>query len=204
MCESGDRQHFRLAPTVSNRELLDEDGTSDRRFRQFLYDFSVLGWHLEFAREYLASRVGLSAPQYNCAMVIAHYQGSTGVSVSHIAQHLHVSTAFITSEGKKLERAGLVEKLPNPKDGRGILLRLTPLGETKVQEVAPHRLLVNDHLFLGLSRTDFHHLAKTVAKLIEDFSATSRRLKYMQGETTRQTLKHGVEPHFPHLGDAPS
>lgn len=183
------KHQFSLPPTISKHELLDEDGTSDRRFRQFLYDFSVLGSYLEFARGYLASQLGLSSPQYNCAMIIAHYQGATGVSVSDVAQHLHVTTAFITSEVKKLERAGLVDKHRNPKDGRGILLSLTPLGETKVQEISPQRLLVNDHLFRSISGKDFCYLAKTIAGLIDDFAMTVSMLKVMQTDSTRLDRK---------------
>ena len=87
-----------LPPTTSRQELLDSDGVSDRQFRQLLYDFSTLGANLEIARAYLASLAGLSPPQYNCAMIIAYYQGAVGVSVSDVARHLHVSTAFVTSE----------------------------------------------------------------------------------------------------------
>src|SRR5579884_590239 len=72
---------FTFPATVSKPELLDSDRSSDRGFRQFLYDFSVLGAHLEFARAYLASQMDLSSPQYNIVMIIAQYQGSRGVSV---------------------------------------------------------------------------------------------------------------------------
>jgi DNA-binding MarR family transcriptional regulator len=171
---------FTLLPTVSKPELLDDDGASDRGFRQFLYDFSCLANYLSSARAYLASHLGVSSPQYNIVMIIAQYQGSKGVSVSDVAQHLHVTTAFITSEIRKLERAGLVEKRPNPSDGRSILLRLTPTGESNVQQIAPERLFVNDHLFRGLSGEDFRHLAHTVASMIDDFAQTVDMLDTMR------------------------
>jgi DNA-binding MarR family transcriptional regulator len=171
---------FTMLPTVSKPELLDPDGASDRRFRQFLYDFSSLASYLASARTYLAAQVGLTSPQYNIVMIIAQYQGAEGVSVGDVAQHLHVSTAFITSEMRKLEHAGLVEKRPNPNDGRSILLRLTPFGETSVQRIAPERLFVNDQLFRGLTGEDFHHLAETVASLMVDFAQTVDVLETMQ------------------------
>ncbi len=166
-----------MPPSVSRAELLDEDGASDRRFRQFLYDFSVLGASLESARSYLASQIGLTSPQYNVVMIVAQYQGAAGVSGSEVAQHLHVTTAFITSEVGKLERMGWIEKRPNPKDGRGVLLRLTRLGEAKVRQIGPERRRVNDRLFKRLSGRDFRALSKTFAGLIDDFSATVRSLK---------------------------
>jgi DNA-binding MarR family transcriptional regulator len=186
---AGNEGIFNLLPTVSKAELLDEDGTSDRNFRQFLYDFSVLGTQLESARAYLASNLGLSSPQYNIVMIIAQYQGATGLSVSDVAQHLHVSTAFITSEIGKLERAGLVEKCPNPNDGRSILLRLTTAGEASVLEIAPQRLLVNDHLFRGLSGEDFRHLSRTIASMIDDFAQTIDMLKAMRRSQTHREAR---------------
>jgi len=186
---------FRMPPSVSRSELLDENGASDRRFRQLLYDFSVLGSSLESARSYLASQVGLSSPQYNIAMIVAQYQGAIGVSGSEVAQHLHVTTAFITSEAGKLEQMGWLEKRPNPRDGRGVLLRLTPLGEAKVRQIGPERRMVNDRLFRRLSGKDFRHLAKTVADLIDDFARTVDMLKTMSPAEKRRRPagKHRVE-----------
>lgn len=180
---------FNLPPTVSKPELLDENGTSDRTFRQFLYDFSTLGAYLEAARANLASQLGVPSPQYNIVMIIAQYQGATGVSVSDVAQHLHVSTAFITGEIRKLERAALVEKRPNPNDGRSILLCLTAAGEASVEQIAPQRLLVNDHLFRGLSGEDFHHLASTMASMIDDFAQTVEMLEAVQRDRTNRATR---------------
>lgn len=182
-------QVFNLPPTVSKWELLDQNRTSDREFRQFLYDLSVLGIHLESARAYLASCLGISSPQYNILMILAQYQRAEGVNGSEVAKRLHVTTAFVTSEIIKLKRAGLVVKRKDPKDGRGVLLRLTPAGEAKVQEIAPQRLWVNDHLFSGISGEDFRHLARTVASLVEDFAQTVDMLKVMRKHRTRRAAK---------------
>src|ERR1700722_14785605 len=80
---------FKLPLSISKPELLDDDGVSDLRFRQLLYDFSVLGSTLEVARAYLASLSGLTSPQYNIVMIIAQHQGTRGVNVTSVAQHLH-------------------------------------------------------------------------------------------------------------------
>jgi len=167
---------FALPPTVSKPDLLDTNRKTDRCFRQFLYDFSVLGDHLEKARAYLASQLGLSSPQYNVVMIVAQYQGKAGVSVSEVARHLHVTTAFIAAEAARLNRMGWIRKHPNPRDGRGVLLRLSPRGQTKILRIGPRRLAVNDHLFRSLSGKKFHQLARTVASLIDDFSETIQLL----------------------------
>ncbi len=178
--EQDPHQIFTLAPTISNVELLDEDGKTDRRFRQMLYDFSVLSSHLDYARAHLASQVNLTSPQYNIAMIIAYYQGETGVSVSEVAEYLHVTTAFITSEVGKLAKMGLVDKSQNPNDGRGVQLRLTPAGSESLHQIGPQRLLINNHLFRGLSGEDFRRLSRVLAELIDEFSETISMLKAMR------------------------
>lgn len=177
-----DRRIFTFPATVTKPELLDSDGRSDRGFRQLLYDFSVLGAHLEFARAYLASQLDLSPPQYNIVMIVAQYQGAMGVRVSEVAQHLHVTKAFITSEVQRLDERGLVTKYPNPNDGRSVLLRLTAAGENKVLRIGPKRLFVNDHLFRSLSGRDFRNIARIVASLIGDFSKTVNMLQTVSEE----------------------
>lgn len=163
---------FGLAPTVSLPELRDADGVKDTRFRQLLYDIATAATQLEAARAHLAGRMQVTSPQYNMVMVIAQHEGQMGMSVSEVAAHLHVSNTFVTSEIKKLMREGLVAKEPNPADARGVLLRLTPEGQERVRSLEPELLFVNDHLFRHLSKSDFDHLSRIVASLIDDFSHT--------------------------------
>ena len=193
---AGKTNRFKLPLSISKLDLLDEDGVSDLRFRQFLYDFSVLGSSLEVARAYLASLSGITSPQYNVVMIIAQYQGATGVSVTSVAQHLHVTTAFITLEAGRLERSGWIEKRQNPSDGRGILLRLTQKGEANVQRIAPQRLIVNDHLFGKLSGKDFRHLAQTLAALIDDFAETIDMLKTMPNTLQKSSSPERENSHL--------
>jgi DNA-binding MarR family transcriptional regulator len=172
---------FRLSLSVSLAEVLDDGGKTDHRFRQLLYDFSTLGSSLEAARAYLASQLGISPPRYNIAMVLASHQNTGGISVSDVAKRLHVSTAFITLESGSLEQAGLIEKRPNPDDGRGVFLRLTQRGERLVQSIGPERQKVNDQLFGSLSAKDFKRLCDILSSLLDDFAVTTRLLKSTRG-----------------------
>jgi len=168
---------FYLPLSTTRAELLDEGGATDHRFRQMLFDLSTLGASIEVARAHLASLLGLSSPQYNIAMVLASHQNNGGIAVSQVARRLHVSTAFITFEAGKLEQSDLVEKRPNPSDGRGVLLRLSPKGAALVQRVGAERQLVNDHLFGSLTARSFQELSKALSALIDDFAYTLGLLK---------------------------
>ncbi len=169
---------FLMPPSVSRAALL-TDG-EDKHFRQFLYDFSVLGAKLEAVRRYLAGRIGLTSPQYNVVMVVAQFPDA---SVSDVAARLHVTTAAVTGEAGRLERMGWLTKHRNPKDGRGVLLRLTRMGEARVREIGPERRRVNDQLFRRMSGPEFRQLAKSMVGMIGDFSETVAMLR--QRETGR-------------------
>jgi DNA-binding MarR family transcriptional regulator len=169
---------FLLKPTISCEAVLDPDG-GDRTFRQLLYDFASAAAKLETARAYLASKIGITSPQYNIIMVIAQYEGDSGLTVNEIAEHLHVRGTFITAESKKLEKLGLLVKGPNPADARSVLIRLSKEGEQAVDRLHSELNFVNDHLFRRLSAKDFKSLSKIVASLLGDFTATVGMLELL-------------------------
>jgi DNA-binding MarR family transcriptional regulator len=172
-------QTFQLAPTISLPALLDKGDKGDGTFRQMLYDIAVAAGHLQEARQFLAERLGVTSPQYNIVMVIARAADSKsdGISVSDVAAHLNVSGAFVTTEVKKLVKAHLVVKRPNPEDARGVLLALSHEGIERVRALEPDLLMVNNRLFSTLSREDFHSLARIVGSLINIFGETVAVLK---------------------------
>ena len=157
---------FALPLTVSRQELIDNGG--DGRFRQLIYDLSILASHLDTARKVLASRIGLTPPQYNVVMVVAQYQGNVGVSVGTVADHLHVSPAFVAGESTRLVQKQLLIKAPNPEDGRGVLLRLSQTAEKKVAGLGACLVQLNDEFFASLTRRDFADLSRIVGQMVLD------------------------------------
>jgi len=184
---SGIHSGFSSPLSVSRPELLDEDGTSDRRFRQLIYDLSVAGNQLGLARKLLAAQLGVTPPRYNILMVVAQYQGQQGVSVSEVARHLHVSKAHITNQVKFLEKKKWLVTAPNPEDGRSRLIRIDPSQEYRLTGLAKHLHRVNDDLFGGLNRRDFQSLSRLLMQLVEDFEQALHRL--VTGPTKKRRPK---------------
>jgi DNA-binding MarR family transcriptional regulator len=154
-----------LPPTVSEPALL--SGGSDARFRQLVYDLFTVSVRMEAVRDALAKELGVSGPQYSILMAIARLAGSDGVPVRLVADQLHVTGAFVTVEAGKLVRRKLVEKSPNPKDGRSVLLRLAPRGAERLERLAPKVCAVNDRFFGVLDRGDFETLARAASALVQ-------------------------------------
>jgi DNA-binding MarR family transcriptional regulator len=165
---------FIFPKIVTRAELLEDGG--DRRFRQFVYDIIVLATALDRARAHLASRVGLTPPQYTILMLVAQNQSDTPVTVRLIARRLRVSGAFITMEVKKLMQRRLLAKQPNPDDGRSNLLKLAPKGEREIEGLAPEIRRVNDRLFASLNRDNFLAASRLINFMLDDFETTVRHL----------------------------
>lgn len=155
----------RLPPTVSERALL--SGGTDARFRQMVYDLFTVSVRMEAVRDALAKDLGVTGPQYSILMAIARLAGTEGVPVGQVADQLHVTGAFVTVETGKLVRKELVNKTPNPTDGRSVLLRLSQRGAARLEQLAPKVCAVNDRFFGVLDRGEFETLARAASALVQ-------------------------------------
>jgi DNA-binding MarR family transcriptional regulator len=170
--------------TVSLSALLHKQ--SDQQFRRLVQDLLTVSRRLEMARDYFGRRINVTGPQYNLLMTVAQLQGTTGVSVGSVAQAMHVSSAFVTSETRKLSEAGLMRKRPNPDDGRGALLSLTPAGRLKIDRLIGEICTVND-LFFGLlgGAQQFAELCTSAGALVRGSSEAMRHIERVEEASDR-------------------
>ncbi len=160
--------------TVSHEALL--DGGSDKRFRQLVSDLLTLSVRMELVREHLGRQMGITGPQYSVLVAVSHLQPDTGVSVGDLARVLHVSSAFIATETRKLAEAGLVTKFPNPKDGRGVLISLSRAGQAEIARLTPEIRAINDEFFGTLKRGAFDAMANASSALVRSSARVMPRL----------------------------
>ena len=112
--------------------------------------------------------IGVSPPQYAILMTVAQLEDTTaGATVVAVAQHAHVSGAFVTAESGKLARMGLLAKRPNPADGRSVLLSLTSKGRAAIEAAVPNIRAVNDAFFGKLGADDFARLSMIAARIVD-------------------------------------
>jgi DNA-binding MarR family transcriptional regulator len=171
---------FRLPATVSRPALLERG--SDSRFRQLVYDLLTISVRMETVRTHLARRIGITGPQYSVFVAIAQFQGVDGVSVGKVAKVLHVSGAFITAETRQLERLGLVIKAINPRDRRGVLVRLTPNGERQMIAISSAIMAINDKFFAPFAPTAFRKFAALAAQLVSSSREVVEVIETANGE----------------------
>lgn len=82
--------------------------------------------HARLAR-YLAPH-GLSPAALNVLLMVRYVGGDAGLSQREISERMIVSTSNVTGMVDRLERAGLVERVPDPADRRVNRVRLTAAG----------------------------------------------------------------------------
>jgi DNA-binding MarR family transcriptional regulator len=81
------------------------------------------------------------------------------------------SSGAMTHRLASLEAAGLIERVPDPDDGRSVLVELTPAGLALVDDVAPAHLANERRLLAALSADDQRQLIGLLRKLLRSFEA---------------------------------
>ncbi|WP_329091045.1 MULTISPECIES: MarR family winged helix-turn-helix transcriptional regulator [unclassified Streptosporangium] len=67
------------------------------------------------------------------ALVLLTFSKTGALPLSKIGERLMVHPTSVTNTVSRLERAGLVRRMPNPRDGRGVLAEITERGRETVQ-----------------------------------------------------------------------
>lgn len=87
-------------------------------------------------------------------------------SAGEIAEHLLVSTGTMTNRLDKLEAAGLVRRLPDPEDRRGVLVELTPDGSATLDRYIAVQAKRERELMSAMSHEERVRLAALLRKLL--------------------------------------
>lgn len=102
--------------------------------------------------EEICRGVDLTHAQYVALFVLClSDDGGAGLPIGSVADGLLTRASDTTRLVDRLERAGLAERIPNPADRRGVLVRATAKGREVFEEVTP--------AIQALHRRQWRHLA---------------------------------------------
>jgi DNA-binding MarR family transcriptional regulator len=142
------------ALTITNPACL-VDGT-DTEFRHLINGL------LPFAARLLSVRDGFGT----LIVSVAHLSHGEAVTVNRLADHLHLSGAFVTIETGKLKKLGVIDKRSDPDDKRKMRLTVTSNGVKLLRELAATQQRINNVLFEGVTKTEFKALCSVVDRLV--------------------------------------
>jgi DNA-binding MarR family transcriptional regulator len=115
--------------------------------------------------------LGLTFARYEVLMLLI-FSRQGRLPLGKIGERLQVHPASVTNAVDRLERDGLVRRVPNPSDGRGVLAAITPAGQRLAARATD---VVNEGVF--------RHLALDDAQLAELYELL-RVLRRAEGDFT--------------------
>lgn len=166
--------------TIASADLLVNGG--DQLFRKMVHAFFAFNARHETIRDGHARRIGLAGTEYTILISIAHLGQEAPVNVKTVAEHLHVTTGFITNTTRKLQTRGLVRKTRDTADKRKTNLTVTAKAIALLEELAPFQRPVNDAEFGSLSRAEFLQLSETIQRLVTSSEEAARLQQDLEGE----------------------
>jgi DNA-binding MarR family transcriptional regulator len=170
--------------SVSHRALLLHG--KDEAFRDLIYSMVLSFGRLLSCREAFGREIGLTGSQYTVLIGVAHRQGSQGVSIRALAEHVLLASTHVTTEVGRLIRKGLLQKRPNRDDRRSVLVSLSPRGQRVLEGLAPFLRQINDTLFQDIGRAEFDSLGQILQRFTRNTEAA------MQQIAPRQSSVRGI------------
>ena len=116
--------------------------------------------------------VGLSAGEFDVLASLMHAPDRTSTP-SVLARRGMLSPAGMTHRLDLLERAGFVERRPDPDDRRSTLVFLTEAGEAKAIEAARVHVAAEAELFDALSSSDRADLRRLLETMLDAYAAVA-------------------------------
>jgi DNA-binding MarR family transcriptional regulator len=154
-------------PLTVSRPALIVNG-SDREFRELVHNlFGFFALH-ERIRDGHAKFIDLAGIEYTVLIAIAHLAVEGDVNVKTVADHLHLSGAFITSTTRRLLHLGLIHKTADTIDRRRVSLTVSEEGRAALEKLAPVQRRINDVEFGGLSQEEFKKLYNLIQRMLDD------------------------------------
>jgi DNA-binding MarR family transcriptional regulator len=121
-----------------------------------------------FQREYAATfaPLGLNEGDYGVLAPLRRAGVPFELTPTELTKHRMMTSGGMTAALDRLERKGLLVRVPNPADRRGSLVRLTDAGRTVIDEAMAQHVLVEQRLVSGLDQHEQRHLRDVLRKLL--------------------------------------
>lgn len=128
---------------------------------------SRVALHLARAEDDRFARFGLNRGEVGLLGVLRAAEPPHRLTPTRLMRLLMLSSAGVTGRVDRLERRGLVRRLTDPSDRRGVQVELTAEGERLLDEAASANAIGADRVFAMLNRQDRAALDRTLRKLLQ-------------------------------------
>lgn len=129
-----------------------------------------LARHLDLARKDAFAAHQIESWEFDVLAALRRAGTPYELSPGRLLRETLVTSGTMTNRVDRLAARGLVERLPDPHDRRGVLVRLTPEGKVAVDGAFEALLEAEAALTGDLTESDRHQLAGLLRKLLRPFS----------------------------------
>lgn len=143
----------------------------DVRPLEVLSRVTRLARHLDRARRTSFAAHDLDLWEFDVLAALRRAGRPYVLSPGQLVDQTMVTSGTMTNRVDRLETRGLVQRLPDPADRRGVHVRLTPRGRERVDSALADLLHRERDLLRGLSRNDRDALSTLLRKLVAPFEA---------------------------------
>src|SRR3954470_8915759 len=137
---------------------------------QVLSRVSRLGHHLDGARRRAFSEHGVESWEFDVLAALRRAGQPYELSPGRLLRETLVTSGTMTNRVDRLAGRSLVERLPDPHDRRGVLVRLTAEGKAAVDGAFEALLAAEADLLADLADEDRTRLAALLRSLLAPFS----------------------------------
>jgi DNA-binding MarR family transcriptional regulator len=141
----------------------------DLRPMQVLSRVSRLNHHLDRARRQAFAEHGIESWEFDVLAALRRAGAPYELSPGRLIRETLVTSGTMTNRVDRLATRGFVERLPDPHDRRGVLVRLTPTGRRTVDGALVGLLEREHELLSGLDAGDQTRLAALLRDLVAPF-----------------------------------
>ena len=110
--------------------------------------------------------LGLNDGDYGVLAPLRRAGAPHELTPTELAKHRMMTSGGMTAALDRLERKGLVTRVPNPSDRRGSLVRLTDVGRDVIDEAMTQHVLTEQRLVASLDEHEQAQLRGLLRKLL--------------------------------------
>ena len=133
---------------------------------------SRLSHHLDRARRLAFAEHGIESWEFDVLAALRRAGTPYELSPGRLIRETLVTSGTMTNRVDRLAARGFVQRLPDPTDRRGVLVRLTDEGRATVDGALDGLLQRERELLSGLNGADHRRLAGLLRGLVAPFERT--------------------------------
>jgi DNA-binding MarR family transcriptional regulator len=131
-----------------------------------------LSRHLDLARRQAFADRGLEASEFDVLSALRRAGAPYELSPGQLVRETLVTSGTMTNRVDRLAGKGLVRRLPDPADRRGVIVQLTAEGRTRVDGALEQLLLQERRLLGALSASEQSDLADLLRTVVSPFDSS--------------------------------